>query len=101
MAYPAFEIPLNLGEGGSGLDDSDRKGIVRIFRSLVADLTAAKTAFDNHKHRIDGTALSAATDITGVPVTGTATGTPTGGTAIAAIAIGTTVESGLDKELNG
>jgi hypothetical protein len=101
MAYPAYEIPLNLGDGGSNLADSDRKGLIRALRSLVADLATLKTAFDNHKHRVDGSALAAATDITGVPVTGSATGTPTGGTAIAAITVGTTLETGMDKRLNG
>jgi hypothetical protein len=100
MAYPAFEIPLNLGDGGSNLGDSDRKGIIRALRSIVADLATIKTSFDSHLHRIDGSALSAATDITGIPVTGTETGTPTGGTPIAAVAIGTTFEAGIDDKLD-
>ena len=99
MPDKAYQIPWNLGDGGSNLADSEWKGLLRALRSLVEDVGAMKAAFDDHKHRVDGTAIGAATDITGIPVTGTATGTPTGGTPVPAVTIGTTLEPGFDDQL--
>lgn len=99
MPGPAYEIPWSLADGGANLSDDEWKGLVRALRSLVEDLGALKTAFDSHLHRVDGTALSATSDITGVPVTGTETGAPDGGTPIAAVTIGTTLETGFDDQL--
>jgi hypothetical protein len=100
MPEIAYEIPWNIGEGGSNLADDGIKGLVRALRSIKEDLDTVKAAFDDHQHRVDGSALSAATDITGIPVTGTATGTPTGGTPIDAITVGTTLEAGFDDHLH-
>jgi hypothetical protein len=100
MPGPAYEIPWNIGEGGSNLSDDGIKGLVRALRSIKEDLDTVKASFDDHQHRVDGSALSAATDITGIPVTGTATGTPTGGTPIDPIAVGTTLEDGFDEHLH-
>jgi len=99
MPGTAYEIPWSFADGGANLSDDEWKGLIRALRSIVEDLGALKTAFDGHLHRVDGSALSAATDITGEPVTGTETGSPTGGTPIAAVAIGTTLEDGFDDHL--
>lgn len=97
---PDFQIPKNLAEGGSGIADDQFQSLLRGLRSIVEDLGALKTAFDDHLHRVDGSALSATSDITGVPVTGTETGAPDGGTPIAGVTIGTTLEPGFDRYLH-
>jgi len=98
MTTVAFEIPWNLGEGGSNLSNDGGNGLLRALRSIVADLDEVKSKFDAHKHQVDGSALSATSDITGGPVTGTTTGSPDGGT-VTDVTVGTTVESGIDRRL--
>lgn len=99
MPGPDYEIPWNIGEGGSNLADDGIKGLVRALRSIKEDLDNIKTIFDGHKHAVDGTALSATSDITGGAVTGTATGAPDGGTATVTT-VGTTLEPGFDDHLH-
>lgn len=98
MITIAFEIPWNIGDGGSNLSDDGFNGILRALRSLKEDLDNIKTIFDGHKHAVDGSALSATSDITGEAVTGTATGAPDGGTTTVTT-VGTTLETGFDDHL--
>lgn len=64
------------------IQDVPKGGVAEALVTVVNSLVAS---FNSHKHNIDGSAISGASDITGTPVTGTSTGTPAGGTAIAAV----------------
>ena len=88
----AAEIPKHLGSGGARLDSMTSPSLYDLLIQIKTDLDEVKAKFDAHQHNLDGTAIGAATDITGTPVTGTTTGTPTGGTATA-ITVGLTAES--------
>ena len=98
MPGPSYEIPWNLGDGNSNIADDGIKGLVRALRSIKEDLDDIKTIFDGHKHAVDGSALSATSDITGEAVTGSATGAPDGGTTTVTT-VGTTLEAGFDDHL--
>lgn len=71
-------IPKNLGEGNAAAGNGNV--LLGLLLQIYADLQEVKAKFDGHKHRVDNSGAGAATDITGLPVTGTTTGTPTGGT---------------------
>ncbi len=97
MPGPDYEIPWNMGEGGSNLSDDGIKGLVRALRSVKEDLDQTKAIFDAHKHSFDGS--QAADSISNTPVTGTTTGSATGGTPTV-IPVGTTLEPGFDQHLH-
>jgi len=62
------------------VQDVPEDGVVDALVTIVNDMAGK---FNSHQHRVDGSALSATDDLTGVPASGTATGTPAGGTAVA------------------
>lgn len=76
------KVKKSLGFGGALVtgERGDGNSLLDILRGIADDLSEVKAKFDAHKHRVDGSALGNATDLTGLPATGTTTGTPTGGT---------------------